>query len=81
MVKVTFILTSIVTQKEIVWIHGCFHRIFRICQQWWGGHLLRGQTFQNVFEEFQASNGIEGILAFLDNNILIAIATAEWFKD
>ena len=52
---------------------GRFHRILGICQREWGGRLLRGQVF---FEEFQAVDGIEGILAFLDNNMLIAIATA-----
>ena len=32
-------------------------------------------------EELEAGDGIEGILAFLYNNILIAIATAERFRD
>ena len=40
-----------------------------------GGGLLRGQ------KELQAGNGIERILAFLDNNILIAISTAKRFRD
>ena len=57
---------------------GRFHRTFGICQQWWGGHLLREQI---LFEELQAGDGIEGILAFLDNNILIAIARAKRFRD
>ena len=39
---------------------------------------MRGQIF---FEEVEAGGGIEGILAFLYNNILIAIATAERFRD
>ena len=38
-----------------------------------GGRLLRGQTFLNFFEELQAGHGMEGVLAFLDNNILIRI--------
>ena len=42
--------------------------------------LLRGQIFQNVFEELQAGDGIEGIV-ILDNNILIATATTEQFRD
>ena len=41
------------------------------------GRLMRGQTFQNVFEDHQAGDGIEGILTFLDNNGMIAIATAK----
>ena len=45
-----------------------------------GGCLLRGQLFQNVFEELQAGDGIEGIV-ILDNNILIATATTEQFRD
>ena len=40
-------------------------------------YMLRGQIFQNVFEELQADDSIEGILAFLDNNILIATAIVE----
>ena len=43
-----------------------------------GGHLHRGQIF---FQELEAGDGIEGILAFLDNNMLIAIATPERFRD
>ena len=46
-----------------------------------GGRLLREKFFQNVFEELQADDGIEGILASLDNLILIAVATAERFSD
>ena len=57
---------------------GRFHKIFGICQQKWGGPLLRGQIF---FEELLPGNGIEGILAFLDNNMLRAIATAKQFRD
>ena len=37
-----------------------------------------GQIF---FEELQAGDGIEESLVFLDNNMLIAIATAERFRD
>ena len=40
-----------------------------------------GQILQNVFEELQAGNGIEGIFAFLDKNLVIAIAIAERFRD
>ena len=61
-----------------------FHIILGIWQQWRtidrGSHLLRRQIFQNVFEELQAGDGIEIILAFLENNILMAIATAERFR-
>ena len=39
---------------------------------------MRGQIF---FEDLQAGDGIEGILAFLDNNILTAIETAEKFRE
>ena len=49
---------------------GRFHRIFGICP------LLREQIFQNVFEELQAGDGIEGILGFLHST-----ATAELFRD
>ena len=42
-----------------------------------GCRLLRGQIFQNIFEELQAGEGTEGILAFLDSKILTTIATAE----
>ena len=45
-----------------------------MCQQELGGRLLREQIF---FQELQAGDGIERILAYLDNNILIAIPTAE----
>ena len=57
---------------------GRFHRIFG---KWKCGLLLRGKIFQNVFEELQAGDGIEGIFAFLDNNVLIVTATAERFRD
>ena len=40
-----------------------------------------GQILQNVFEELQAGNGIEGIFAFLDKNVVIVIAIAERFRD
>ena len=70
----------IVTRKEIVWIHGPFSLNFRnmstIAIAGWS--FTEGQIF---FEEIQAGDGIEGILAFLGNNMLIAIATAERFKD
>ena len=39
------------------------------------------QKVQISFEELYAGDGIEGILAFLDNNMLEAIATAEWSRD
>ena len=55
-----------------------FHRIFGMCQQELGGRLLREQIF---FQGLQAGDGIERILAYLDNNILIAIPTAERFRD
>ena len=42
---------------------------------------MREQVFQNVLEVRQTGDGIEGILAFSDNNILIAIATAERFRE
>ena len=45
------------------------------------GRLLRGHIFQNVFEDHQAGDGIKEISTFLDNTILIAIATAEHFRD
>ena len=46
-------------------------RIFGICN--WGGRLLRGQIF---FQELKAG---DGILVFLDNNMLTKIATAQQF--
>ena len=46
-----------------------------------GGRLLWEKFFENVFEELQAGDGIEGILASLDNLILIAVATAKRFSD
>ena len=36
---------------------------------------------RQIFEELQAGDGIEGILTFLDNNILMTIATTERFRD
>ena len=48
--------------------------MFGICEQQRGGRLLRGQIF---FQELKAGDGIEGISAFFDNNMLKAIATAE----
>ena len=32
-----------------------------------GGHVLRGQIFQNILREPQAGDDIEGILVLLDN--------------
>ena len=46
-------------------------RIFGICN--WGGRLLRGQIF---FQDLKAG---DGILVFLDSNMLIKIATAQQF--
>ena len=43
-----------------------------------GGGLLRGHIF---FDELQAGDGIEGILAFLDNNMLKVISTTKRFRD
>ena len=45
-----------------------------------GGVVVYWGIFQWFFEELQAGDVIEGILAFLDKNILIAIATAERFR-
>ena len=68
----------IVTRKEIVWIHGPFSQNFRNMSTLAGWSFTEGQIF---FEDIQAGDGIEGILAFLGNNMLIAIASAERFKD
>ena len=62
----------IVTRKEIVWIQGQLSKNFWNMSTIRGRRLLRGQIF---FEELLAFDGIEGILAFLDSNMLIAIAT------
>ena len=42
---------------------------------------IRGQIFQNVFENHQGGDNIEGILSFLDSNALIAIAKSKQFRD
>ena len=39
------------------------------------------QIFQNIFEDHQAGGGIKEISTFLNNIILIAIATAEQFRN
>ena len=44
------------------------------------GCILRGQIFQNVFED-QAGDGIEGFATFLDDNTMMAIAIAKRFRD
>ena len=41
--------------------------------------FTEGKDF--FFEELQAVDGIGAVLAFLDNNMLIAIATANRFRD
>lgn len=41
---------------------------------------MREQIFLNVFEELHTGIGIEGIWAFLDNNIVIAFVIAETFN-
>ena len=43
-----------------------------------GRLFTEGQIF---FKELEAGDSIEGILAVLDNNMLIAIASAERFRD
>ena len=68
-----YILSQLHEKKQSGYT-GRFCRIFGICQQQRGGHLLRGQIF---FEELQAVNSIEGILTFLDNNMLIVIAIVD----
>ena len=75
------IVISIVTRKEIVWTHGPFSLTFWNMSTMTRWTFTEGQTFQNVFEELQAGDGIQEILAFSDNSILIAIATAERFRD
>ena len=35
---------------------------------------MKGQIFQNIFEELQTGDGSGEILTFLDNSILITIA-------
>ena len=44
------------------------------------GCILRGQIFQNVFED-QAGDGIEGFVTLLDDNTMMAIAIAKRFRD
>lgn len=41
------------------------------------GWLFTEGIDQNVFEELQAGDGIEGILTFLDNDILLEMVTAK----
>ena len=52
-----------------------------VFKQWRNVCILKGQIFQNIFEELQTGDGIEGILAFLHNNIITVIATDEQFRD
>ena len=73
-----FFILTIVTRKEIVWIHGPFSHNFGIMLTIAGWSFTEGQIF---FEELEAGDSIEGILAVLDNNMLIAIASAERFRD
>ena len=42
---------------------------------------MRGQIFQNVFENHQTGDDIEGIVTFLDKNAMMAIATAKQFRE
>ena len=44
------------------------------------GCILRGQIFQNVFED-QVGDGIEGFVTLLDDNTMMAIAIAKRFRD
>ena len=44
------------------------------------GCILRGQIFQNVFED-QAGDGIDGFVTLLDDNTMMAIAIAKRFRD
>ena len=73
-----FFILTIVTRKEIVWIHGPFSHNFGIMLTIAGRLFTEGQIF---FKELEAGDSIEGILAVLDNNMLIAIASAERFRD
>ena len=73
-----FFILTIVTRKEIVWIHGPFSHNFGIMLTIAGWSFTEGQIF---FKELEAGDSIEGILAVLDNNMLIAIASAERFRD
>lgn len=58
---------NIVSRKEIFWIHGPFN--FRNMS------TIAGWSFT------EAGDGIGGILAILDNNMLIPIAAIERFRN
>ena len=70
---------AIVTKKEIFWLHGPFSENFRNMSTIEAWSFTEGKDF--FFEELQAVDGIGAVLAFLDNNMLIAIATAKRFRD
>ena len=72
MIEFAFEYYIIVTQKEKVWIHGSLSQNML---------KIRGQIFQNVFENHQGGDNIEGILSFLDSNAMIAIAKSKQFRD